>query len=379
MSEIFEISIHERPFVFIGAALVGFIALAAVYVNLDPTLSNVPQARASLTAHTLAFYLGSLSSVDGGVVEKNMNEDYVLQVGKYSKTSMFLATKPVSNYYLKALLYDDSGKLLAESEEVSFIGSIAVACENPGPCMSTDMITFVRLLKEPGGPVRIEGLRLPKTPRTVSGSSGSGPPGSGIPSCARPLTADELRGYVERYSSRFGVEKAFVLAMMAAESTMEQCRDGGEVKISEAGAVGLMQMRPSTADGLEGRLGMQVNLENAEHNVMAGTLYISDMLKLYQGQDTQKELAAATYNCNGIGRAVEKYCGGGTGCWEKLKPFLGKGKEFCQREIFDKTTGKSIIETVAHTERVMRLYSCFDQCLKSDGMCYSLDPCRRYW
>lgn len=356
--DLFEINIHEQVFVLIGGLLVGIIALAVIYVNLTPMLSNTPIARASLTAHTLAFYLGSLSSVDAGTVEKSLGDTCIVQIGKYSATTMFFKATPVSNYFLKVFLYDEKGAQLAVSEEVSFIGNLDVSCQNTGICLTTDRITFITFAKNPGEAVKLTGFKTAKE--------------SGFSLCKAP-TQDEIESYVEKYSAQYNVEKAFILAVMGAESYMQQCDRYGYVKHSTVNGVptafGLMQMTPSTARGLEKQFGVQMDVEDPEQNVMAGVLLLSTLLKNYEGYDNRKELAVANYNCGGIENAVAKYCKDKKGCWEKIKPHMGKGKEYCTNSD----------ETIPYVERVMRLYGCFDSCLKSNGECYAVSPCQMAW
>lgn len=155
-----DIDVHEQAFIAIGAMLIGIMALAAVYININPSLANTPKARTSLTANTLAFYLASLSSVDAGTIVRDLNGTYVVQIGKYSGLKRLVITRPVNNYYLKVILYDDAGSELSESEEVSFIGNIEETCEKPGICMDTGKVDTVRFTKNEGEPVRLEGFLM---------------------------------------------------------------------------------------------------------------------------------------------------------------------------------------------------------------------------
>jgi len=63
---------------------------------------------------------------------------------------------------------------------------------------------------------------------------------------------------------------------------------------SPAGARGLMQLMPATAEGLAPRVnGARANAYDPQFNVLAGTLYLSDMLARYRGDVV---LALAAYN-----------------------------------------------------------------------------------
>jgi hypothetical protein len=356
-----DIAIQQKAFIYAGAIIISLISVALVAFNLNPVLANTPQARASLTAHTLAFYLASLSSVDEGTMEKNLNETYVVQIGKYSGMGIFWKATPVSNYYLKVILYDEKGVKSAESEEVSFIASLDIDCQKAGTCMETDKVSFLKFTKVPDGPVKLEGFNTAKE--------------SGFTLCKEPTTG-EIESYVEKYGAQYKVEKPFILAVIGAESYVQHCDRYGLVKRSEAGAIGLMQVMPSTARGLETeyknrfKTDISFNLDDPELNVHAGVFLLSTHLKYYEGYDNQKELTVANYNCGGIDDAVKKYCAGSkTGCWAKIKPHLGRGKDYCTNSD----------ETIPYVERIMRLYTCFDDCLKANGVCYTMEPCKGVW
>lgn len=360
-----DINIHEQAFILIGAILAAILVLAVVYMNLNPTLSNTPQARASLTANTLAMYLGSLSAVDEGSAEKNLNETYIIQIGKYSGFTTLIKTKPVSNYYLKALLYDEKGNPLGDSGEVPFIAYIDLSCQKAGICLTTEKITFVRFTKKAGEGVKLEGFENAAE--------------SGFASCTK-AEAQDIQTYVEKYSAQYNVEKPFILAVMGAESYLQHCDRYGFVKHSTDAqgnplAFGLMQLLPSTARSLEAEYEKQFgsditfDVENPEQNIHAGVLLLRQLLAKYKDYDNQYELAAANYNCGGIANAAAKYCSDKNGCWEKIKPYMGTGKEFCMKSD----------ETIPYVERIIRLRECFDLCLKTQGSCYTMDYCKSRW
>jgi len=357
-----DITVHQIPFVVAGAIIISLIALAVVYFYISPSLANTPQARASLDAHTLAFYIASLSEADEGNLIKNLNDTSIVQIGQYSGFTRVMITKPTSNYFIKVFLYDKNGKQIAESEEVSFVGNVDVKCEKPGICMTTERVSFIKMTKNPDGPVKIEGMKEALE--------------TGLGEC-KQVTSSEIQSYVEKYSSQYKVEKYFVLAVMAAESSLQQCDRYGVTLHSVVNGVpkafGLMQMTPATARGLESQFGVQINVEDAEQNVMAGVLLLSTLLKNYDGYDDQLKLAAANYNCGGIDDAVAKYCKDKKGCWEKIKPYLGRDekdnpKEFC---------GNSN-ETIPYVEKsVIPYYNCFKSCMTEGKMCYTMSVCAK--
>ena len=86
-----------------------------------------------------------------------------------------------------------------------------------------------------------------------------------------------------------GVEPALVYAVMRAESGFD------EKAVSRAGAVGLMQLRPSTARFIGERSGIAFEpdrLSEGEYNVRLGCAYLSYLLERFPVRET----ALAAYN-----------------------------------------------------------------------------------
>ncbi len=106
---------------------------------------------------------------------------------------------------------------------------------------------------------------------------------------AKPASITEL---VDNAARKYGLPPAFVRAVVAAESGYRPDA------VSPKGALGPMQLMPSTARGLG------ANPMVPEQNVDAGTRYLRDLLLKY-GSHTYQALAA--YNA-GPG-AVDKYHG----------------------------------------------------------------------
>jgi soluble lytic murein transglycosylase-like protein len=87
---------------------------------------------------------------------------------------------------------------------------------------------------------------------------------------------------IRKAAERYGVEYALVKAVIKAESNFDP------LAISRAGAKGLMQLMPGTADAL----GVS-NSFDPEDNIQAGVLYLRYQLELFKGN---LPLALAGYN-----------------------------------------------------------------------------------
>lgn len=123
------------------------------------------------------------------------------------------------------------------------------------------------------------------TPATDSLSSTSNGNGLSAPK--------ELETYFQRAADKYGIDMNLLKAVAKTESNF----NAGTV--SSAGAIGVMQLMPSTASSL----GVQ-NPYNAEENIMGGAKYLSQLLQKYNGS---LSLTLAAYNA-GSGN-VDKYNG----------------------------------------------------------------------
>ena len=107
------------------------------------------------------------------------------------------------------------------------------------------------------------------------------------------VSRDKIESLIEEYANKNNLDKDFVKSVVRHES-------GFNVNAtSKCGAMGLMQLMPSTAEGL----GVK-NAYDAEQNIAGGTKYLKGLMDRF---DNNKELALAAYNAGP--NAVKKYGG----------------------------------------------------------------------
>ncbi|HEY6392099.1 MAG TPA: lytic transglycosylase domain-containing protein [Bryobacteraceae bacterium] len=116
------------------------------------------------------------------------------------------------------------------------------------------------------------------------------PPAAGDPN--RTLTPQEL---ITRAAERAGLPPEFVHSVARAESGYRPNA------ISPKGAIGLMQLMPGTAAGLN------VDPYDPAQNAEGGAMYLRDLLLKYENDPHQVSKAVAAYNAGPA--AVDKYKG----------------------------------------------------------------------
>lgn len=82
-----------------------------------------------------------------------------------------------------------------------------------------------------------------------------------------------------------GIDASIALAVAQRESGVQQYDRQGKVKIGKAGEVGIFQIKPSTAPG--------VNLADPQQNIHAG---VNELARLYRAFSGSWPLAIAAYN-----------------------------------------------------------------------------------
>jgi soluble lytic murein transglycosylase-like protein len=128
-------------------------------------------------------------------------------------------------------------------------------------------------------------LSIPGAPATTAASASAGR--------AMPVTMADVvarrgavRAVIVEEARRFGVPSAFALAVAWQESGWQQG------VISSAGAIGVMQLLPTTAEWVgDAMLGTAVNPHDLRQNVRAGVRLLAHYLDRYDG-DRARVLAA---------------------------------------------------------------------------------------
>ncbi len=107
------------------------------------------------------------------------------------------------------------------------------------------------------------------------------------------ISRSEINDLITKYSDKNGLDEDFVKAVINQESGFNPNAT------SHCGAMGLMQLMPSTAQGL----GVK-NAYDAEQNIEGGTKYLKGLMDRF---NNDKSLALAAYNAGP--NAVKKYGG----------------------------------------------------------------------
>lgn len=100
---------------------------------------------------------------------------------------------------------------------------------------------------------------------------------------ATPIAADQLdpwRAIIAEASARFGVPVEWISQVMRAESAGRTTLDGRPIT-STAGAMGLMQIMPTTWAAMRAQLGLGTNPYQPRDNILAGTFYLRLMYERF--------------------------------------------------------------------------------------------------
>jgi len=113
--------------------------------------------------------------------------------------------------------------------------------------------------------------------------------GRSIKACGEldPWQVYRMAGWFVDYTDRYGVELNLTLAVAKRESLF--CQKA----VSNAGAVGIMQLMPETAEELSLKISLPLKRHHMEHNIRMGIYYLGQQLLTFQGNT---ELAVKAYN-----------------------------------------------------------------------------------
>ena len=106
-------------------------------------------------------------------------------------------------------------------------------------------------------------------------SADTGRPATETPPPAPPAI-ERWRSIIAEASRRFGVAQAWIAAVMKVESAGQTILAGRPIT-SHAGAMGLMQVMPSTWADMRTRYGLGPDPYDPRDNIMAGTAYLRAM------------------------------------------------------------------------------------------------------
>jgi hypothetical protein len=96
-----------------------------------------------------------------------------------------------------------------------------------------------------------------------------------------PGTPDDPWGpYINLAAQRFDVPQQWIRRVMQVESGGNEYLNG-QLTVSPAGAMGLMQLEPETYREMAARYGLGSDPFNPYDNIMAGTAYIHEMYEIY--------------------------------------------------------------------------------------------------
>ena len=154
----------------------------------------------------------------------------------------------------------------ASSDVYKYVDENGVACYTDAPMGKKT----VRIIKE-----------QKSTAKTVKADDGA----------TSSVTNRDYSGYVQQAAAKYEIEPDLIHAVIKAES------NGNQRAVSKKGAMGLMQLMPSTANDMN-----VVNPFNPEENIEGGTKYLKQLLEKFNGDLT---LALAAYNAGP--KTVEKY------------------------------------------------------------------------
>jgi soluble lytic murein transglycosylase len=146
----------------------------------------------------------------------------------------------------------------------------------------------------------------------------------------------QFRPYIKTYAGQYGLDPNLVSAVIFVESRFFP----GQV--SRAGALGLMQVLPSTAKAIASNLGdkeyTENNLLDPERNIRYGTYYLKYLFDKYK---SETDLVLAAYNAGETN--VDRWQKDQQGiAFDETKEFVAKVKQAAR--MYDTIYGKWYLE-----------------------------------
>jgi len=259
--------------------LVSLFALVRVVSVLTGGIESNRQGQAEVMANMIAISANTLSGMDAGRVTR----DFTLSQGSQPMT-IEIYDKGSGAIYVK-VTYDDKGSFY---ETPLLVSMSAVA-----PFRANS----ISVSKDITGNIAVNGA--------IGGGWEWATPNSDVPCTSQNLPKEKVVEYVNnavndpnvnRYRN---VDAGLVKAIISVESSGLQCVNGRLNSNTKSGAAGLMQLLPNTAAGLNKNFNLQppLNYQYPQDNVKLGTLYLSTLLKQFNGD---RNKAIAGYNCGPV-------------------------------------------------------------------------------
>ena len=133
---------------------------------------------------------------------------------------------------------------------------------------------------------------------------------------------DKYKPIIKKYAKRYGFDWRLIVAQIAQESGFK------EKARSRVGALGLMQLMPTTAKEISHELDIQYIMKNPRENITAGIYHLKKQIRYFPDSpySDQMRLSLASYNC-GVGRifdaqSIAEYYKQAPNRWINVRPYL---------------------------------------------------------